>query len=313
MIDGLLEEVRRRENVVLYLSTELVEKEGRVGEFRVQPSDRRRVIRSPSRSVRSSSRPGSTRTPRRRASSGSGSTECVTLPEFKELLANHPGPLVYRGRPVRTIAYVYCVGSREESKETGPHLYCSRYCCSATSHIATVVSARDPSVHQFHLFRDIRTYGKYEALYERALRAGSVFLRYGEDSLPSVTRDGEGLRVSVDDRLMRGEEVEIRADLVVLVTGMVARENDALARVLKLPLGQDGFFHEIHVKLRPGRDRSWTGCSSPGPPRGRRTWRRACTSVLAVGREGGRAAAEGVRRPRPPGREGRPDPLRLVR
>jgi heterodisulfide reductase subunit A len=45
--------------------------------------------------------------------------------------------------------------------------------------------------------------------------------------------------------------VQIDADLVVLVTGMVPRENDALVDVLKLPVGIDGFFNEIHPKLRP--------------------------------------------------------------
>jgi len=113
------------------------------------------------------------------------------------------------------------------------------------------VNAHDPGVHQFHLFRDVRTYGKYEALYERALRGGSVFLRYGEEEPPAVARDESGLVVRVKDRLMAGEEVEIRPDLLVLVTGMVPRSNPELTRILKLPLGQDGFFREVHVKLRP--------------------------------------------------------------
>jgi heterodisulfide reductase subunit A len=43
----------------------------------------------------------------------------------------------------------------------------------------------------------------------------------------------------------------IPADLVVLVTGMIPRENEELVSVLKLPLGRDGFFNEIHPKLRP--------------------------------------------------------------
>ncbi len=46
------------------------------------------------------------------------------------------------GGEIRTIAYIYCVGSREASKEGAGHSYCSRYCCSATSHIATVVEPR---------------------------------------------------------------------------------------------------------------------------------------------------------------------------
>jgi heterodisulfide reductase subunit A2 len=250
LVRGLLEEVRRRENVSLYLATELVRKEGRIGDFAIQL----RTATGDTISLKVGAILVATGFDPYTPSPGEfgfGLDGVLTLPEFKELLATHPGPLEYHGRPVRTIAYVYCVGSREESKEVGPHLYCSRYCCSATSHIATVAAARDPALHQFHLFRDVRTYGKYEALYERALRSGSVFLRYGDDALPTVTREDGGLLVKVKDRLMRGEEVEIRPDLVVLVTGMVPRENGPLAQVLKLPVGQDGFFHEVHVKLRP--------------------------------------------------------------
>ncbi len=57
--------------------------------------------------------------------------------------------------------------------------------------------------------------------------------------------------VKVKDRLIGGEDVEIDSDLLVLVTGMVPRENARLIDVLKLPVGKDGFFNEIHPKLRP--------------------------------------------------------------
>ena len=40
-------------------------------------------------------------------------------------------------------------------------------------------------------------------------------------------------------------------DLVVLVTGMVSRENKSLVSLMKIPLGRDKFFNEIHMKLRP--------------------------------------------------------------
>jgi len=38
---------------------------------------------------------------------------------------------------------------------------------------------------------------------------------------------------------------------VVLVTGMVPRKNEEMVSILKLPIGRDGFFNEIHPKLRP--------------------------------------------------------------
>ena len=53
------------------------------------------------------------------------------------------------------------------------------------------------------------------------------------------------------DLLTAGEELSLPVDLVVLVTGMVPRENELLVQALKLPVGRDGFFNEIHPKLRP--------------------------------------------------------------
>jgi len=43
----------------------------------------------------------------------------------------------------------------------------------------------------------------------------------------------------------------VPVDLVVLVTGMVPRDNHPLTELLKLPVGGDGFYNEIHPKLRP--------------------------------------------------------------
>ena len=59
------------------------------------------------------------------------------------------------------------------------------------------------------------------------------------------------LQVAVRDQNLGAEELEIDADMVVLVTGMVPRENQKLMDILKLPIGTDGFFNEIHPKLRP--------------------------------------------------------------
>jgi heterodisulfide reductase subunit A len=63
--------------------------------------------------------------------------------------------------------------------------------------------------------------------------------------------DAGGLLVTVRDVLTNGEELAIPADLVVLVTGMIPRRNEDLIGVLKLPVDKDGFFNEIHPKLRP--------------------------------------------------------------
>ena len=87
----------------------------------------------------------------------------------------------------------------------------------------------------------------------QSLDKGSLYLKFADDEPPSVDRDRESRRsrVTVSDLLTGGEELVIAADLVVLVTGMVPRPIDELIKALKLPVGKDGFLHEIHPKLRP--------------------------------------------------------------
>ena len=183
---------------------------------------------------------------------GYGIDGVVTLPEFKELVDASRGSLAYRGRPVRSLAYVYCVGSRQPADAPDANQYCSRYCCTATVYTSIQVAGLDPSIRQFHLYRDMRTYGKFEPLYTESRDAGSVFLKYAQESPPAVASDDDGhLAVTVRDLLTDDAELAIPVDLVVLVTGMVPRKNDELAGVLKLPAGSDGFFNEIHPKLRP--------------------------------------------------------------
>jgi heterodisulfide reductase subunit A len=177
----------------------------------------------------------------------------ITLPDFKQLLDSSDGPLKYGGRPVGTIVYIYCVGSRQHDEYDNPNTYCSRYCCTAAAHASLQVAGKPGKVHQYHLHRDVRTYGKYELLYTESLGEGSVYLKVPDDEHPAVSRDPEtaGLLVTTLDLLSEGEEIEIPADLVVLVTGMVPRANDELVKTLKLPIGKGGFFNEIHPKLRP--------------------------------------------------------------
>ena len=184
---------------------------------------------------------------------GYGTDGVVTLPEFKKLVDESAGPLEYNGRPVKTIAYLYCVGSRQGEDVEGGHTYCSRYCCTAAVDAALEAAAKgDPALRQYHLYRDMRTYGKYELLWAESREKGSLYLRVPDDEPPTVEKLASGgLKVTTKDLLTGGEEVAIPADLVVLVTGMVPRENDELVGVLKLPVGNDGFFNEIHPKLRP--------------------------------------------------------------
>ncbi len=174
---------------------------------------------------------------------GYGMDRVITLPQFERLLAISDGKLVYNGKEVRDVAFIYCVGSRNEE-----HEYCSRYCCTAA--INAALAARRFGVRSYHIYRDVRTYGKYEAYYEEAGKSGMLFFRFTPESPPSVEREGDKLVVRVRDQLTFGEEVEIPVDLVVLVVGMELADSE-LYGMLKLPFSRDGFLQEIHPKLRP--------------------------------------------------------------
>ena len=180
---------------------------------------------------------------------GYGIKGVVTLPEFKKLVDSSKGSLIHNGKAVRTIAYVYCVGNRQPA---GGNEYCSKFCCAATVHASLEVAKLDSTVHQYHLHRDIRTYGKFELMYSESRESGSVYLKYPDETPPTVARMADGrLAVTVVDTTTGNEELTLPADLVVLVTGMVPRDNHDLTSVLKLPVGADGFYNEIHPKLRP--------------------------------------------------------------
>jgi heterodisulfide reductase subunit A len=253
LIAFLIEEIRRRPAITVFTGAELVSKSGSFGNYRA--GIRLGGLNPETISVDVGSIVVATGFETYQPDVGEfgyGIDGVVTLPEFRELIDRSSGPLVYHGKPVRTVVYVYCVGSRQSAELPGANAYCSRYCCAATVAASVRLASRDAQVHQYHLYRDMRTYGKYELMYTESRKLGSVYLKFADDAPPAVARDDSGrLVVTVRDLLTGGEQLAIPADLVVLVTGMIPRKNEALVSVLKLPLGRDGFFNEIHPKLRP--------------------------------------------------------------
>ncbi len=252
MIVTLRQVFEKRETITLYTGAEVIERSGSVGSFTVKV----RLSTGDTLTLQAGAVIVATGFDSYAPADGEfgyGLPGVVTLPEFRRLLQETRGPLIVNGHRVKTIAYVYCVGSRQEADADHPkaHAYCSRYCCTAAVHTATLVSELDPSINQYHLYRDMRTYGKNELLYEEAGRKGSVFVRWDPNEPPEIQMEDGRLAVSVADMLDGGDRMEIPADLVVLVAGMVPRPNEVLVNTLKLPLGKDGFFNEIHPKLRP--------------------------------------------------------------
>lgn len=250
LIRALYDDVRNRDNVTVFTAAQLIKKEGTVGDFQVliEVEGKEEISLNVGAIIVATGAGTYQPIP---GEFGYGQDGVVTLPEFKQLLDSSDGSLTHKGRAIRDIAYIYCVGSRQDPTLEHPNLYCSRYCCTATVHTALQVHAKDKTVHQYHLFRDMRTYGKYELLYLDSLNAGSIFMKYGDNDPPAVEGRNGKVHVTVRDLLTHSEEFEIDVDLLVLVTGMVPNDNRQLVETLKLPIGKDGFYNEIHPKLRP--------------------------------------------------------------
>ncbi len=186
----------------------------------------------------------------------------VTLPELERLQELSTGDsLEHQGRQVRDIAFIYCVGSRQKAPQEGESVsddvsasqnrYCSRFCCNAAVSSALVLNKRFRDLTIYHLYRDVRTYGRSELMYESAARDGSIFVRFDENNEPSVTESEGKCVVTVRSSLVGNLPVEFSVDMVVLVTGMVPKANAQLNELLSLPIGSDGFYKEVHLKLRP--------------------------------------------------------------
>ena len=99
-------------------------------------------------------------------------------------------------------------------------------------------------------FRDMRTYGLREDLYREARTKGVVFIRYDFDKDLEVDRAENDLRVRFTSYVLQ-REMEIRPDLLVLATAIEPPRENPIAQLFKVPVNDDGFFTEAHVKLRP--------------------------------------------------------------
>jgi len=191
--------------------------------------------------------------------------EVITLPDLIKLMAEDTGgggTLTVNGRPIRTLAMIRCVGSRQipgihEPDEKGNlNEYCSRVCCTATLQADRELREKYPETVIYDFYRDIRAYGRgHEDYYVGASRDGVLFVRFEADAAPTVARAPEGsenpLVVTAKDTLLSGQDLELPVDLVVLAVGMEPSDVSSIVDVMKLPVGADRFLLEVHPKLRP--------------------------------------------------------------
>ena len=165
----------------------------------------------------------------------------MTQMEFDKKVLYHPGKV----NQTQCIVFIQCVGSREPKRP-----YCSRICCIHSVKAAIDLKQINPGIKVYILYREIRTYGEWEAYYKEARDLGVMFIRYEIIRKPKVKKAGNFLVIKVFDPIAR-RPVRIRADYLALATGVVANDNRHLADFFKFTLNSDGFFNGAHPKLKP--------------------------------------------------------------
>ena len=173
-------------------------------------------------------------------------TRVLTLLELEAEIARDSKKL----GQCNSLVMILCVGSREKERP-----YCSRVCCSQAIKDALKLKEINPNMEIYVLYRDMRTFGFKEDYYKLAAEKEIKFIRYDLDTKPRVEVAQEGdqniLRVSVVDPML-AQRVIIDADMLALAVATIpTASNKELSQLFKLPLNEDGFFMEAHMKLRP--------------------------------------------------------------
>ena len=146
-----------------------------------------------------------------------------------------------------SVVFVNCVGARIEGRE-----YCGRFCCMTSIKNALRIKNMVPRLSVTVLERDVMACGTaWEAYYKAARESGIEFIRYDAGRPIKVVGQQEPAGVRFYNAVSR-RRMETPADLIVLTTPLIPQDDSKdLSRMLKVPLGDEGFFLEAHVKLRP--------------------------------------------------------------
>jgi len=151
-----------------------------------------------------------------------------------------------RIKAARSFAFIQCVGSRIPERP-----YCSKICCTHSLESALTLKDRNPDANVYILYRDLRSYGFREDLYREAREKGVIFIRYDLENLPEILADDKKhLSLTVTDHVL-GRPIVISLDILVLASAILPNENKSLYELFKVPINNEGFLIEAHMKLRP--------------------------------------------------------------
>lgn len=149
----------------------------------------------------------------------------VTSADLEQMLLPDGNLTVVDGKTPKRIAFVHCVGSRDE--KSGNH-YCSKVCCITGVKQAIELKKRLPEAEIYCFYMDLRMYGKhFEEIYREAQEKYDIQFIRGRLSEASEKID-KSLLIKAEDTLA-GRPLKMNVDLLVLLVGMEAGKGTASA------------------------------------------------------------------------------------
>jgi heterodisulfide reductase subunit A len=242
-LERKLEEYNKFKNISTYLNSELIDVSGSIGDFEVKIKDK---VKNETKKINVGVIIVATGAHEYKPEGWyhygeeGMSDKILTQLELSEKLRNDE---LVDGED---FVFIHCVGSRQTDPEKGVP-YCSLVCCGESIRHALYVKENYPNSNIYVLYRDIRV-GTDEEQYYWEARENINYIRFNE--YPEVEINDSKITVKVKDILTQAN-LNIDTDRVVLSTPLIPYDNKHLSELLKVPIDQNGFFLEAHIKLRP--------------------------------------------------------------
>ena len=250
MINPQVTEVMNHPKITLYTSAEVEEVGGYVGNFKVKIKKGEAFIEEEVGTIVVAT--GYDLYPKEKITEYESDPDVIDGLQFEKILSPS-GPTrgeirrPSNGKVPKEIVFIQCVGSRDPEN----HLpYCSRVCCMYTAKQAALYKKKVPDGQVYISYMDIRSDAKgcEEFIQELTEKERIIYLR---GRVSRVFKEGDKIRVYGVDTLS-GKMIDMKADLVVLATAMVASSGAKdLSRKLNIISDEYGFMSEAHIKLRP--------------------------------------------------------------
>ena len=215
VLGNMLDEIKKHNNIKVYISTAIQEIKGEPGAFYVKLQNG--SVQELKVGAVVAAMGWQPYNPNNLTHLGYGkSKNVITIVEFEKMVKENPDLKL-----PKNILFIQCAGSRDKD-----HLpYCSAYCCSTSLKQTKYIRDLSPDSLVFVVYKDIRTLGLGEEFYKEVQKDDQVFFTKGE--IDEVMVREENIEIRVKETLL-GEDISLSVDLVILATGMIPASTEDL-------------------------------------------------------------------------------------